>query len=82
MYVAGQAATGEDRFITRLHRVRNASAEDVGNVLNKFKSKDGDITVYAPSNLLIITDTGTNIQRMMRILEDVAVGGVGDQIWI
>ena len=82
VYVAGQAATGEDRFITRLHRVRNASAEDVGNVLNKFKSKDGDITVYAPSNLLIITDTGTNIQRMMRILEDVDVGGVGDQIWI
>jgi general secretion pathway protein D len=82
VYVAGQAATGEDRFITRIHRVRNASAEDVGNVLNKFKSKDGDITVYAPSNLLIITDTGTNIQRMMRILEDVDVGGVGDQIWI
>jgi general secretion pathway protein D len=82
VYVAGQGATGEDRFITRLHRVRNASAEDVGNVLNKFKSKDGDITVYAPSNLLIITDTGTNIQRMMRILEDVDVGGVGDQVWI
>src|SRR5580658_3279063 len=82
VYVAGQAATGEDRFITRIHRVRNASVEEVGNVLNKFKSKDGDITVYAPSNLLIITDTGTNIQRMMRILEDVDVGGVGDQIWI
>jgi len=82
VYGAGQASTGEDRFITRIHRVRNASAEDVGNVLNKFKSKDGDITVYAPSNLLIITDTGSNIQRMMRILEDVDVGGVGDQVWI
>jgi general secretion pathway protein D len=82
VYVAGQTATGEDRFITRLHRVRNASAEDIGNVLNKFKSKDGDITVYAPSNLLIITDTGANIERMMRILEDVDVGGVGDQVWI
>ncbi len=82
VYVAGQAGTAEDRYITRLHRVRNASAEDIGNVLNHFKSKDGDITVYAPGNLLIITDTGTNIQRMMRILEDVDVGGIGDQIWI
>jgi general secretion pathway protein D len=82
VYVAGQAATGEDRYITRIHRLRNASAEEIANVLGHFKSKDGDITVYAPGNLLIITDTGANIQRMMRILEDVDVGGVGDQIWI
>ena len=82
VYVAGQAATGEDRYITRIHRLRNVSADDVANVLGHFKSKDGDITVYGPGNLLIITDTGTNIQRMMRILEDVDVGGVGDQIWI
>jgi general secretion pathway protein D len=82
VYVAGEGATGEDRFITRIHRLRNAGAEEIAAVLGHFKSKDGDITVFAPGNLLIITDTGTNIQRMMRILEDVDVGGVGDQIWI
>ncbi|HLK37321.1 MAG TPA: type II secretion system secretin GspD [Polyangiaceae bacterium] len=82
VYVAGQTATGEDRYITRIHRLRNANAEDIANVLGHFKSKDGDITVYGPGNLLIITDTGTNIQRMMRILEDTDVGGIGDQIWI
>jgi general secretion pathway protein D len=82
VYVAGEGATGEDRFITRIHRLRNGSAEEIAGVLGHFKSKDGDITVFGPGNLLIITDTGTNIQRMMRILEDVDVGGVGDQIWI
>ncbi|HZU85541.1 MAG TPA: secretin N-terminal domain-containing protein, partial [Polyangiaceae bacterium] len=82
VYVAGQAATPEDRFITRIHRLHHVSADEVANVLGHFKSKDGDITVYGPGNLLIITDTGTNIQRMMHILEDVDVGGVGDQIWI
>src|SRR5580658_7333813 len=82
VYVAGEGATGEDRFITRIHRLRNAGAEEIAAILGHFKSKDGDITVFAPGNLLIITDTGTNIQRMMRILEDVDVGGVGDQIWI
>jgi len=82
VYVAGQGSTGEDRYITRLHRLRNVSADDVANVLGHFKSKDGDITVYAPGNLLIITDTGSNIQRMMHILEDIDIGGVGDQIWI
>jgi len=29
--VAGQAATGEDRYITRIHRVRNASGDDHGD---------------------------------------------------
>jgi general secretion pathway protein D len=82
VYVAGQGGPGEDRYITRMHRLHNVSAEEVANVLGHFKSKDGDIVVYGPGNLLIITDTGTNIQRMMRILEDVDIAGVGDQIWI
>lgn len=82
VYVAGQTGTNEDRYITRIHRLRHVSADEVANVLGHFKSKDGDITVYGPGNLLIITDTGTNIQRMMHILEDVDVGGVGNQIWI
>ncbi len=82
VYVAGQGATGEDRYITRIHRLRNAGADEIAAILGHFKSKDGDITVYGPGNLLIITDTGANIQRMMRILEDVDVGGIGDQIWV
>jgi general secretion pathway protein D len=83
VYVAGQGGVGtEDRYVTRIHRLRNVSAEEVAGVLGHFKSKDGEVVVYAPGNLLIITDTSNNIQRMMRILEDVDVGGVGDQIWI
>ena len=82
VYVAGQGGPAEERYITRLHRLRNVNAEEVATVLGHFKSKDGDIVVYGPGNLLIITDTGTNIQRMMHILEDVDVGGIGDQIWI
>jgi len=82
VYVAGQGGTTEDRYITRIHRLRHVNVEEVAKVLERFKSKDGDITAYGPGNLLIITDTGTNIQRMMRILEDVDVPGVGDQIWI
>ena len=83
VYVAGQGGAGnEDRYVTRIHRLRNVSAEEVAGVLGHFKSKDGEVVVYGPGNLLIITDTSNNIQRMMRILEDVDVGGVGDQIWI
>jgi len=72
----------EDRYVTRLYRMSNVDATEAANVLNKFKTKDGDITVYPPGNLLIITDTGSNIQRMLRIVEDVDVGGAGDQLWL
>lgn len=82
VYGAGQGATTEDRYITRIHRLGHVSADEAAAVLGHFKSKDGDITVYGPGNLLIITDTGTNIRRMLQIVEDIDVGGIGDQIWI
>jgi general secretion pathway protein D len=82
LYPAGQAAPGEDRYITRIHRLSHVSAEEVKGVLDHFKTKDGDITTYGPGNLLIITDTGTNVRRMMELVEDVDVGGVSDLLWI
>jgi general secretion pathway protein D len=82
VYGAGQGTPNEERYVTRIHRLAHVSADDASAVLGHFKSKDGDITVYGPGNLLIITDTGTNIRRMMQIVEDIDVGGVGDQIWI
>lgn len=72
----------EDRFVTRLYRLGHVDATEAATVLNKFKSTEGDITVYPPGNLLIITDTGANIERMLRIVEEVDVGGAGEQLWV
>ena len=44
-------------------------------VLSKFQTHDGSIVTYPPGNLLIMTDTGDNIRRMTRILEDIDVKG-------
>ncbi len=77
-----RAAPSEDRFVTRIQRLRHVSVEEVAGILGKFKSRDGDVVAYAPGNLLIVTDTGTNIGRMMQIVDDVDVGAAGDQIWI
>jgi len=82
LYGAGQGAPNEDRYITRIHRLSHVGADEVATVLGHFKTKDGDITPYLPGNLLIITDTGTNIRRMMEIVEEIDVGSAGDQIWI
>src|SRR5262249_36832763 len=82
IYGAAQGSPSEDRYVTRMHRLGHISADDAANILGKFKTKEGDITVYGPGNMIIITDTGTNIRRMMQILEEIDVGSSGDQIFI
>jgi len=71
-----------DRYITRLYRLKHVDAQEASSVLSKFKSKDGDITVYAATNLLIITDTGHQIRRLLRITEELDAGGAGEQIYM
>jgi general secretion pathway protein D len=82
LYNDGDAVPRGDRFLTRLHRVNNISAEDAASLLERFKSGDGSITAYAPTNMLIITDTGTNIRRMLRILDVIDIARTGEQIWV
>jgi general secretion pathway protein D len=82
LYTEDEDVPGGDRFLTHLHRVNNISAEDAATLLERFKSGDGSITGYAPTNMLIITDTGTNIQRMMRILTVIDVARTGEQMWV
>ena len=82
IYGTATANGSEDRYITRLHRLSYVTADEVANVLTHFKSRDGDITIYSPGNLLIITDTGTNIKRMMEMVEEIDVAGIGDQVWV
>ncbi len=78
----GEPVPQSDRYVTRLYRLQNVGADEAAALLMKFKSKEADISVYSPGRLLIITDTGTNIERMIRILEEIDVGGAGQNMWI
>jgi general secretion pathway protein D len=79
----GEAATSEERYVTRVLRLHHVNAEDIAaNVLGKFATHDGTVVPYAPGNLVILTDTGENIRRMQRILEDVDVAAPGDKVWL
>ncbi|MFT5356358.1 MAG: general secretion pathway protein D [Polyangiales bacterium] len=82
LYTGGSPTPVADRFVTRLHQLTNLSAEDAATLLTRFKSSAGSVTAYAPSNTLIITDTGRQIRRMLRLLENVDIPRTGEQIWI
>ncbi len=72
----------DDNIVTRLIKLKNIDAKDVEQLAGKFKSKAGDVFVYPPNNTLIVTDTGTNIQRMMKLLADVDLPLGAEKIWI
>jgi general secretion pathway protein D len=82
IYDDGSIVPASDRYITRIHHLENVSAEDVTNLLGRFKSSSGNITSYGPTNMLIITDTGAQIRRMLRLVAAIDVPRSGTQTWI
>jgi general secretion pathway protein D len=75
-------APARDQIVTQLYPLQNVAGEDLAAVLDRFKSQDGDVTVYAPTNTLIITDYGTSIRRLLKFIELLDVPGTGEKIWI
>ncbi|MCP4677867.1 MAG: type II secretion system secretin GspD [Deltaproteobacteria bacterium] len=71
-----------DQIVTRLHPLEHIAAEDLAELLGRFKSSDGDITVYSPTNTLIITDYGSSIRRLLKLIRILDAPGTGEQIWI
>jgi general secretion pathway protein D len=82
LYEDGSPTPASDRYITRIHHLENVSAEDVTNLLGRFKSASGNITSYGPTNMLIITDTGAQIRRMLRLVAAIDLPRSGTQTWI
>ncbi|MEZ4225676.1 MAG: type II secretion system secretin GspD [Polyangiaceae bacterium] len=82
IYSRGAPVPDVDRFVTRLYRLKYVSAEEASQLLTKFKSKEGDISIHSAGQLLILTDTGAQVRRMIRIIEEIDVGGAGSRMWI
>ncbi len=72
----------QDQFVTRLLRLEHVSPDDVKAVLDRLKSRDGDITGYAPTNTLVITDLASNIKRMEDVVHQLDVPMGGEKIWV
>ncbi|MFO0751063.1 MAG: type II secretion system secretin GspD [Myxococcota bacterium] len=82
IYGPGRAGPNTDQMITRLIPLEHIPAEEILPVIDKFKTGAADITVYGPTNTIIITDTGTNIRRLMKLVADLDVPIGKERIWI
>lgn len=71
-----------DRLVTRLVTLKNASPTSLIQILDQLRSRFGGVTAYEPSNLLIITDSNSNIERLMNIIQALDVPSPGVEMEI
>ncbi len=69
-----------DRMVTHLVPLKNADINEVRNMLTPLISKDGNITAYGPSNTIILTDLSSNINRLVKIIQEVDIKVTDEQI--
>lgn len=60
-----------DQYITRLLRLENLDAATIAEtVLTPLIPPTGNVVVYAPTNTLLITDSAANIERLVKIIQE------------
>ena len=62
-----------DQFVTQIIQLNNVSVTDVSPIVKDLSGKAAKIITYAPTNTLIITDAGANIQRVYNIISKMDV---------
>jgi general secretion pathway protein D len=77
---SGAYYPNSDQMITRIIHLKHIQAEQVNRDLRVLTSKDGEMSVYTATNSIILSDYGSNIDRVMKILGQLDVPGFEDQI--
>ena len=77
---SGAYYPNSDQMITRIIHLKHILAEQVNRELRILPSKDGEMSVYTPTNSIILSDYGANIDRVMKIINQLDVPGFEEQM--
>jgi len=77
---SGAYYPNSDQLITRVIQFKHISAEQMEKNLRNLISRDGDFFVYPSTNSIILTDYGSNIERVVKIFSQMDVPGFEDQM--
>lgn len=59
-----------DKYITRIIQLNNISANEISQVIKTMVSKNGNMFAYPTTNSIIITDTGSNIEHILKLVKE------------
>ena len=65
-----------DAYITRLIQLKSISASKALSFLQPIISKDGHISSFGPGNMLMVVDSATNIEKLLKIIESIDKPGI------
>lgn len=69
--IEGTRRTAGDELITKIIRLDHVPASQLVPILRPLVPQQGHLAAYNPTNTLIITDHGGNIQRLLKIIAGV-----------
>ena len=61
--------TVNESYIARLIPLKNISSDDALKFLQPIVSKDGYVSAFGPGNLLLVIDSGLNMEKILSIVE-------------
>jgi len=67
---SGETQSGS-QLVTRVVTVEHVNAAQLVPILRPLLPQEGHLAAYQPTNRLIVTDSGANIQRIMQIIDRV-----------
>ena len=75
-----ESGVTEDKVVTQLIPLKYADPGEIKKLFAPLVSKSSVILDYPPTNMLIVTDVYSNIQRLLKILDAIDVTGIGHEI--
>jgi general secretion pathway protein D len=70
----------DDRVVTQIIRLDYANPDELKRLFAPLISKSSVIVAYPPTNMLLVTDVLSNVQRLLRIIKAIDVVGIGEEI--
>jgi len=77
-----EAANPEDKVVTQLIPLKYADPVEIKRLFTPMVSKSSVILAYQPTNMMIVTDVHSNILRLLKILRQIDIPGIGQEITV
>lgn len=77
-----QGTPSNDTVVTQLIAVKHIMADEAKELIQNFATDGADISVYAPSNTLIITEVASNIPRLRKLIRQIDRPTGASKIWV
>lgn len=77
---SGDYFPNSDQMITRIIHLKHISAEQVHRELRILNSKHGEVTPFNSTNSLILSDYGANVERVMKVINQLDVPGFEEKL--